>query len=882
MTSFPTPPKRPLQFLRWFCREDCIDEIEGNLVEIFEKESDINPTRARRQFIFNIIRHFRPEYLKIFEIKQKRTSSLFRTMIFNYIKLAFRNLRKRASYSFINIFGLALGICAALLILNYMDFETSYDSFHVNADRLYRIKRTFIQNGEAGMPNVMTTYALGPTIESEIPSVERCIRTHGGSCVITYEAGNGTSIGFHENNMLIADSTFFQAFTFEALAGDLSTALNSPNNIVLTESTWHKYFGYEDAIGKTLKLAGGRVDGLYIVAAVIKDVPGNSHFSFNVVVPMHNIFLNDQYKRDDGWAWNNFNTYVELDNSNSYSNVESKLPEFAKRWMDPKWKNINGHVVIDLQPLRSIHNETGLRHDGETVSRGTIYFFGLIAVFILFIAWINYVNLSTARAMERSREVGIKKTIGAARGELITQFLFESIVINMIAIALAILFAMLLLPVLSDMIGKKLPTHLNDMRFWGVLTALFVVGTLASGVYPAFVMSSFRITKAISRTNERGFSLRKGLVIFQFVSSLVLIAGTFVVYRQINFMRSRDTGLQMDQMLIIDAPGTLEWSVAQKTLAIYKEEAKKIPGVESITTSGAVPAGGYNWGVDARKLGEPETSSTLGCVVYVDFDFVPAYNIQLLAGHNFNPDAASDKRSVIVNEAALKAYKLGSPEEALTQKLILEDTFDIAGVAKDFNWNSLKSDFTPFIFALEVIMPVKISVHLKSGSIPETIDALDKLYRNLMPNDPFEYSFLDDTFNRQYKADQQFGNIFGMFAGLAIVICCLGLWGLASFTTSQKLKEIGIRKVLGASVRSIIYLLVRQFVLLIGVSAVIGIPLAWYGMDSWLSGFAFRIGIEWELFVVPVIILSGIALITIGLQVRRGAVMNPVDVLRTE
>lgn len=876
-----TPPKFPLRFLRWFCREDFIDEIEGNLLEIFEKENETNPTKARRRLIVNIIRHFRPEYLKIFHSREK-TSSFLPAMIINYIKLAFRNLRKRSSYSFINIFGLALGVCAALLILNYMDFETSYDNFHVNAHRLYRIKRAFVQNNEPGTPNVFTTYALGPTLVSDIPGMEQYIRTHGGSSVVAYEPGNGASISFHENNILIADSTFFHAFTFTPLAGDLTTALDNPNNIVLTESMWHKYFGYEEAVGKTLKLAGGRMDGLYTVAAIIKDVPDNSHFSFDFVMPMHNIFRGDQYKRDDGWQWNNFTTYVMLDESNNYLEAESRLPDFAERWMNPRWKNINGRAQLGLQPLLKIHNEPGMRHDVETVGRSTIYFFGLIAVFILFIAWINYVNLSTARAMERSREVGIKKTIGAARIELVTQFLFESIVINLIAIITAIVLAMLLLPVLSDMIGKQLPTHLNDIRFWGILASLFVIGTLASGVYPAFVMSSFHITKAIKKVSDKGFSLRKGLVVFQFVSSLVLIAGTFVVYRQISYMQSRDTGLQMDQMLIIDAPGTLEWSVAQKTLAIYKEEAKKIPGVEAITTSGAVPAGGYNWGADIRKVGEPESSNTLGCVVYVDHDFIPTYNIQLLAGHNYNPDAASDKRSVIINEAALKAFKLGTPEEALTQQLILDDTLDIAGVAKDFNWNSLKSDFSAFVFVPETIMPVKISVHLKSGSIPETIDALDKLYRNLMPNDPFEYNFLDDSFNNQYKADRQFGNIFGMFAGLAIAICCLGLWGLASFTTSQKLKEIGIRKILGASVQSIAYLLVGQFVLLIGLAAVIAIPLAWYGMDTWLSGFAFRIGIEWELFVVPIIILTGIALMTIGLQVRRGAVMNPVDVLRSE
>ncbi|MEI9919696.1 MAG: ABC transporter permease [Bacteroidota bacterium] len=877
-----TPPKLPLKFLRWFCREDFIDEIEGNLVEIFEKENETNSTNARWQFILNVARHFRPEYLKIFH-SRKKSSSFLPAMIINYLKLAFRNLRKRASYSFINIVGLALGVCAALLILNYMDFETSYDSFHANADRLYRIKRTFTKGTEEpGAPNVFTTHGLGPTIANEIPLVERYIRTHPGGSVVTYHPSNGTSIGFHEDNLLFVDSTFFKAFTFEPLAGDLPTVLDNPNNIVLTESMWHKYFGYNDAIGKTIELAGGRVNGLYTVAAIIKDVPDNSHFSFDFVVPIHNLLLTDQYQRDDGWAWNNFSTYVELHKATEFASAEERLSDLAIRWIDPKWKNINGHTRLNLQPLLNIHNEPGIRHDVETIGRSTIYFFGLIAVFILFIAWINYVNLSTARAMERSREVGIKKTIGAARSELVTQFLLESIVINVIAIVLAVGFATLLLPVLSGMIGKQLPSHFGDLRFWGVLASLFVIGTLASGIYPAFVMSAFRITKAIGKTNEKGFTLRKGLVVFQFVSSLVLITGTFVVYQQIRFMQSRDTGLQLDQMLIIEAPGTLKWQDNRNRMRIFKEEAKKLQGVESIATSGAIPSGGYNWGADIRKVGEPESSMTLGCVVFVDPDFIPTYNIDLIAGHNYNLNSATDMKSVVINEASLEAFKLGTAEEALTQRLVIDDTFNIVGVAKNYNWNSLKSEFTPFVLMPDTIMPGKISVHLKGGSIPATIDELDKLYRQLAPADPFEYKFLDDTFNLQYKSDQQFGRIFGMFAGLAIAICCLGLWGLASFTTSQKLKEIGIRKVLGASVRSIAYLLVRQFMILIGLSAMIAIPLSWYGMDSWLNGFAFKIGIGWVLFAIPIMILTGIALLTIGLQVRRGAVMNPVDVLRSE
>lgn len=877
-----TPPKIPLRFLRWFCRTDYIDEIEGNLIEIFEKDLIENPTSARRQFIVNIIRHFRPEYIKLFHSKKKSTSNGF-DMIINYIKLAFRNLRKRPSFSFINIFGLALGICACLVILNYIDFETSYDNFNVNAQNIFRIKRTFVQNGEPGLPNTKTTYALGPTLLRDIPEIKRYVRLHNEGGIITRHSSNGQVSSFNESGILIADSTFFEVFTFTPIAGNLTHALDDPNSIVLTETSWLRYFGYEDAIGKTLQLSGERVKGLYTVSVVIKDVPQNSHLAFDMMIPMHNLLTNQQYKRDGGWAWNNFNTYVELHDGNNVWAAQQKLPDFAKRWMDPQWANVNGHQDLQLQPLRNIHLEPGLAHDVPTVSPSTIYFFGLIAAFILVIAWINYVNLSTARAMERSREVGIKKTIGAMRFELVTQFLFESVLVNLVAIVLAMIFALALLPVLGDVIGKELTFNFSDVRLWLTLFVLFAIGTLASGIYPAFVLSSFKISKAIQRASDRGFSLRKVLVVFQFASSIVLIAGTFLVYRQIKFMQSQATGLQLDQMLIIEAPGIMNWDDAAKAVIAFKDEARKIPGVDRIASSGSVPSQMWNWGADIRKSGAQAADNKLGRVVYVDPDFIPTYDIKIVAGKNFNPLMKSDMRSVIINEAAVKTFSLGTNEEALEQQLLFDgDTLNVLGVAKNFNWNSLKDDFSAFVFYPLEAAPGQISVSLHGGSIQGSIEALEDLYREMMPGEPFEYKFLDDTFNQQYKADRQFGSIFGMFAGLAIAICCLGLWGLAAFTVSQKLKEIGIRKILGAPVSDIVGLLTWQFVILIIVSAVVAIPLAWYGMDSWLGGFAFRIGIGWDLFVIPILVLTIIALMTIGLQVRRGVVTNPVDVLKSE
>lgn len=877
-----TPPRYILNFLRWFCREDFLDEVEGDLTELFSKQYRHSPATARWKFAVSVVRYLRPEYMKAFQSRSSPYTILSIPMIQNYIKLAFRNLRKRTAFSIINITGLALGVCSCLIILNYIDFETSYDNFHTHASDLYRINRTLIQNGEAKMPHVMTTYGLGPALETDFPEVKHYIRTHEEAAVLQYQPDTQEAKAFHENRILIADSTFFQAFTFKSRAGNLERALNDPNSIVLTQSTARKYFGSESPVGKTMVLSGGRMNGDYTVTSVIEDVPGNSHFVFDILVPMHNIFLTKQYQQDDGWGWNNFTTYIQLRERASADRVRERLPDFCQRRLDPKWKDINGRIVLALQPLQSIHLQPGLRMNVETVNPNTIYFFGVIGVFILFIAWINYINLSTARAMERAHEVGIKKAIGALRGELIVQFLCESVVINFIGIVLALCFAVALLPSLSDIIGRRLAFNFSDLRLWLVLAALFLIGTLASGIYPAFVLSSFKITRVIKgQSDARGFSLRKALVVFQFAASLILIAGTLVVYRQIHFMQAQDKGLQMDQMLVVSGPGTIRWKEAKQRLAVLKEEALKINGVKEVATSGAIPGGGHNWGADVRKSGAAVTENKPGSVVWIDPDFIPAYNIQFVAGKNFNPNITSDMEAVIINEASLDAYDLGTAEQALHQQLVMgEDTATIVGVLKNYNWSSLKTDYVPFLFRADTILPPKISIHVQAQNIPATVEAIGKLYKELIPGEPFEYTFLDDSFNAQYKSDLQFGNIFAMFASLAVAISCLGLWGLASFTTARRLKEIGVRKVLGASVSSIVILLSGQFMRLVVIAAAIALPAVWYGSDTWLHNFAFRIALGLDLFILPVAMLALIALLTVSLQVFKAAITNPAKVLR--
>jgi putative ABC transport system permease protein len=811
-------------------------------------------------------------------------------MLKNFLVIATRNLLKRKVYSFINIFGLALGMAVCLVILKYVDFELSYDSFHKNASQIYRVNNTYYQNGELRGSSVISAYALGPSLLSDIPEVKTYIRTHPmyGGAVVTYTPHTGSPAIFYEENMQYADSTFLDVFTYESKAGDLNTALDKPNSVVITEKTAQRYFGSEDAMGKTLQISGGWADGLYEVSAVLKELPQNSHVSFDFLFPIHNLLANGQYKNDDGWGWNNFVTYVELHPNTNPKAAEEKLPAFVDKYKGEQLAKSNSKSILNLQPIRNIHVSPGLKYESaQTISVNTIYFFVIISIFILAIAWVNYINLSTARAMERAREVGIKKSIGALKSQLIMQFIFESVLVNLLSVIIAVIIALGLLPVLGEVVGKNLAFDFTDYRFWLIITGLFVAGSFISGLYPAYMLSSFRITEVLKGKSKTsgGFSLRKVLVVFQFASSLILIAGTFAIYRQMVFMRSQDKGLTMDQMLIVNGPNVLEWEKGRtpQRLISLKNEFKQIPGVQRVTTSGAIPGGGHNWGTNMRKVGTQPEDNKSGSVVWVDPDFVDTYNMTLVAGRNFNPAIKSDMESVLINEASLTAFNLGTAEQALEEKIILgDDSVAILGVLKNYNWASLKTEHAPWLLKADTISRRCYSIHLTSTNMTGTIAQIERKYKEAFPGNPFDYYFLDDFFNSQYKGEQQFGKIFSLFAILAIVIACLGLWGLASFTTAQKLKEISIRKVLGASIGGIVSLLSWEFLKLVLIASVIAVPLTWYGVNAWLSTFAFRIGLQWDLFVVPVIILAVIALGTVSLQILRGANANPAKVLRSE
>jgi putative ABC transport system permease protein len=726
-------------------------------------------------------------------------------------------------------------------------------------------------------------------LAADIPEIKTYIRTHpmyGGAVVSNKEAKDERT--FQEESIQFVDSTFLDVFTYRSMQGDLSTALDDPSSIVITKSMADKYFGKEgDAMGKTLQITGW-APGDYQVTAVIEDVPENSHLSFDFLLPTHKLLEGRQYKEDNGWGWQNFVTYVEFQPNANPKTVEEKAVAFIEKHRGEELRSNGAKEILKFQPLLDIHLNPGLELDSSaTMSVSTIYFFIVISIFILAIAWVNYINLSTARAMERAREVGIKKAVGAFRSQLISQFIFESVLVNLIAVILAVLIAVALLPVLGGIVEKNFAFDFTDTRLWVVLTALFVLGSFVSGAYPAFVLSSFNTADVLKGSTEKAgekFSLRKALVVFQFVSSLILIAGTFAIYRQLMFMQSQDKGLAMEQMLVIKGPSVFEREGIEERLISFKEEVKKIPSVQHVTSSGTVPGGGFNWGTTMRKEGDPVEFEKGGNVARVDTDFIDTYEMEFAAGKKWNPDIASDMESMLVNEAALTAFGLGTAEEALEKRMLLGgDTVAILGVLKDYNWNSLKTGYTPILLAPTKISGRNFSIRLNASSnLQESISKVETLFKEAFPGNPFDYYFLDDFFNRQYKDDQQFASIFSMFAILAIIIACLGLWGLAAFTTTQKLKEISIRKVLGASTASIMSLLSSQFLKLVLIASIISIPLIWYGIDSWLDNFAFKIGLGWDLFIVPTVVLCLIALLTVSLQIFRGANSNPAKVLRSE
>lgn len=824
-------------------------------------------------------------------------------MFKNYLKIAYRNLLKNKTYSLVNIFGLAIGMAACFFIFQYVHFESSYDRFNKNAANLYRINISY-SGSFANLPMTATNHpAVGPAMKAEFPEVLGYARLvepqlFMSASTITYTDKGSNTTSFNEQRIYIADSSFLELFTYPFAEGDASTALSQPNTVVLSETEAKKYFGKEEPVSKTVYL-NQRMP--LKVTGVFKDVPENSHIKFDMLVSMRTIDNNG--RMFDNWMWPEFYNYVLLAPGADPKKTEAKFPAFIAEHLDSILKVYNFGCAFHLQPVTDIHLRSNYLKEPEVNgSEKEIVFLSLIGILILAIAWINYINLSTAKSMERAKEVGLRKVAGGTRIQLMGQFIIESALINLLALVLAFIMVFCCFPFFDAFIGKNMANGSSSSGlwhapgFWPALSGIFLTGAFLVGTYPAFVLSRFKpalVLKGKFNRSNRGILLRKVLVSFQFVLSIMLIGGAIIVSRQLTFMRNQALGYNKDQVVILKAPAITDTTYFHK-INLFKSELAASPSVNGVTVSSDIPGKGIIQRNSVRKASDDQSSNFVAYFMEIDDHFVQTYQMEMAAGRSFGKEDTLSVRTknppnpkVIINESLVKGLGFKSNEAALHEKIVFmgpSKRCEIIGVVKDYHQRSLKEVYDPILYYYPSVSGswTYFSININTHNIRHDFASVESLYKNIFPGHPFEYFFLNEFFDQQYKGDQQFGKVFGAFTILAIFVACLGLLGLSSFAISLRTKEIAIRKVLGATVSSIIVLFSRDFVKLVCLATVIAVPIIYFMADRWLSNYAFHTHLNWFNFVLPPLLLLIISLLTVSAQSIKTAIANPAKILKTE
>ncbi|HTE09830.1 MAG TPA: ABC transporter permease [Chitinophagaceae bacterium] len=805
-------------------------------------------------------------------------------MLKNYFKIAWRNIKRHKVYSGINILGLAIGIAACLLILQYVSFELGYENFQAKKDRVYRVLQDRYDNGKLSTQWASGAYAVGNSFKDAIPEIEDYVKLLYRDKVIAERNNQPLQI----DKAFFASGAFFNVFTFPLVAGNAKTALTEPFTAAISETTAKKVFGSTNVVGKILRLNGIRE---YTITAVYKEAPVNTQIRPNLLLS-YATFVKLQgpdNNPETAWSWDGCLTYLLLRKDADPKKVEAKFIPVVKKFAGDELKRFNASVTYYLMPLKNIHLYS--HYIGEPAANGdgkTVYLLMGIAFFIVAIAWVNYINLATARAITRAKEVGVRKAVGSQRRQLVIQFLSESAVLNSLALVLAILMVIAAIPGFNAISGQQISFILfKDDKFWLALAALFITGVFFSGLYPAFVLSGFKpieVLKGKMSGTKQSVLLRKSLVVFQFTASLFLLIGTVTVYKQIQFMRRQSLGINIDQTLVIARPIVgIDSTFLQKTTA-FKQELSRQVSIKSIAISTSIPGEAVGWNAGGIKLvGQDETKQKQYRVIGVDYDYLNTFSIKLIAGRKFLKEFGTDDQAVIFNQKAIEELGFNKPEEALNKRIdFWGKQYTIIGVAENFHQQSLRDAFEPLILRLIPDVNGNVSIKINTAETNSTIKTVKAEWNKFFPGNTFEYFFLDDHFDDQYKADQRFGQVFGLFTSLAILVACLGLFGLASFTTIQRTKEIGIRKVLGASVTSILKILYKEFAYLLVIAFLIATPLAWLATSNWLQGYAFRMNIHWAFFIIPFLLIVAIAFATVSFQSIKAALANPVRSLRTE
>ena len=806
-------------------------------------------------------------------------------MIGNYWNSAYRNLMKRKKFSFINVFGLAIGMASALLILTYVTFEFSFDKMHTKYPHIYRVQSTF-REGEVLTDNwASSSFGYGSAMKENLAGIEDYTRI--GSLLQPEQIVKYGELTLRENQIAYADPGFFRLFDFELLKGDKKTSLSMPGQVVITERIARKYFKEEDPIGKILIFTGPYYKISCEVTGVMEEMPSNSHIHYNFLISYTSLpkFIHEYWYKHEAY------TYVLLDSPEREAEIEREFPVMAEKYKTEEALK-NKTWGVDLVPLADIHLTPQLGYEMETKgNRSAMIALVFAAIAILAIAWINYINLTVARSMERAREVGVRRVVGAFRKQLIHQFLFEALVMNLIAFILAVGLIELILPYFNQLVGRTVTFSVWLMDYWWMLLVLvFIAGIFLSGYYPALALLNRKpitLLKGKFLHSKSGERTRQVLVIIQYTASMILLCGTLIVFAQLNFMRSQSLGVKTDQTLVIKFPGRTDGLNVK--LEAMKKAIMRLPLVHSVAASGAVPGEEVATFLSNRRTNDALKQNRLYEMLACDPDYIEAYGLQVIAGRGFSEEYGDDVDKLVINETAVRNLGFASNDEAIGELVTVECTdapMQIIGVVKDYHQQALSKNYTPIMLIhkdkIDWLPQRYISIVMTSGNPRELVSQVQEIWNRYFADSSFDYFFLDQFFDHQYRQDEVFGVMIGSFTGLAIFISCLGLWVLVMFSCSTRTKEMGIRKVLGASKIQLFYELGREFFVLIGIAIVIALPLSWWVMDGWLSNYSFRTDWKAWFFLVPVILLCVISLLTIGWQTAKTILSKPARSLRYE
>ncbi len=810
-------------------------------------------------------------------------------MFKNHIKIAWRSLKKQPFFTFLNTFGLAIGISGALLIALYIYDELSYDKMFADADRIHRVNADIKFGGE-DRKFAVTPAPMAETIDNDFSEVELTtrFRTRGSALVRKVDS----EVNIKEQQATYVDSTFFEMFGIDLLAGDLKTALKLPNTLVLTKTAAEKHFGINEALGQNLLLNN---EETYTVTGVIDDLPSNSFLRD------HTVFMAMSGYEDSrivNWGSNNYQTYIKLIPTADIEDIQEPLRGFLGKYVIPgvqqympgiteeQFKAAGNHLKYSTIPLTSIHlNSDRVAEISANNDVQSIYILSFIALFILVLACVNFMNLSTAHSLKRAKEVGIRKTLGSNKGELIRQFLVESGLVSFGSLLLALIFAVIALPFFNELADKNISIPYTNPFFWLILIGSGIILGLLSGSYPAFFMSKFIPVKVLKGDSGSlgGGKVRNALVIFQFAISVFLVVSTLVVYQQLEYIQNKDLGFSKDQVLIVDDVYTVGDQIYS-----FKEEVKKLGFVINATLSSFFPTpSSRSDSVFAPLEGATDQENAVSMQRWgVDYDYISTMDFKIIAGRDFDRNFKSDSTSIIVNESAVAVMGV-KPEEALglsyTPDMGSENPtyFKIIGVVKDFHFSPFRDEIESLSMHLGDFA-YSLAIKLEKGSFTNAIKSIEGIWNKVAPGQPFAYYFMEDSFNNTYKSEQRLGRIFIIFTILSILIACLGLFGLAAFNAEKRTKEIGIRKVMGASVSQITYRLSSDFLKLVLVAILISLPIGWFAMNKWLEDFSYRIEIGWWVFALATLLAVAIAILTVSYQSIKAAIANPVKSLRTE